>query len=542
MEVPMFRMKVLALGLVAVLAACGQNQTANAPAQGETVLNRGNPSEPDSLDHHFTTSTTEHAIIGELIIGLTTDDPEGKPIPGAAERWETSDDGLTWTFHLRDHNWSDGMPVTAEDFVYAWRRVLDPKTAAPYALILYDVKNARAVNGGQMPVEQLGVRAIDAKTFEVQLEHPAAYFPTLVKHMTAFPVPRHVVERLGREWSAAGNYVGNGPYSLVSWTPNDNVTLRKNPRFYDAANVKIDRVVFHAVNDDNAGLRRFRAREFDTLDGIPADQIDWLKANMPDVVHIMPAATVAALVMNQSRKPFDDVRVREALNLTYDRDTMTATIMRTGQSPAYSVIPPGIANYPGNVMQSFKEMSYPERVRRAQGLMQQAGYGPNRHLALTFSTGPTQDARRIGAAVQQMWREIYVDTTIEQFDGRVLYNNLNDGNYSVSPYGWHADFNDPYNFLFLFLSDNELNYARYKNPAFDALLQQSQGEQDLVRRGEILARAERMLLDDHVWIPTRYEIVENLVHPYVKGWITNIDDTNRTRWLSVERPAAAPGG
>src|SRR5215471_3731132 len=219
------------------LSACGdgnntktaQSGASNSGTAGEVVLRRGNAAEPSSLDPHFATGTWEDNVISDLLIGLTTDDASGRPIPGAAESWETSTDGLTWTFHLRNHQWSNGKPVTAGDFVYAWQRILDPKTAASYASILYVFKNAQAIASGKMKPEELGAHAIDDKTLELKLENPAPYLPELLMHMTAYPLDKEVVESKGREWTRPGTYVGNGPYTLSEWIPNDHITLIKNP-------------------------------------------------------------------------------------------------------------------------------------------------------------------------------------------------------------------------------------------------------------------------------------------------------------------------
>jgi oligopeptide transport system substrate-binding protein len=525
------------------LSACGdgsnnktaQSGTSNGGTAGEAVLRRGNAAEPTTLDPHFSTGTWEDNIISDLLVGLTTADAAGKAIPGAAESWDTSPDGKTWTFHLRDLQWSDGKPVTAGDFIYAWRRILDPKTAAPYAAILYGFKNAQAIASGKMKPEELGARAIDDKTVELQLENPAPYLPELLAHTTAYPVPQQVVEAKGRDWTKPDTYIGNGPYTLVEWIPNDHITLVKNPKFYDAASVKIDRVVYYPIADPDAGLKRFRAGELDTQDGIPTNQFDFVKSTMGPLLHSDPSAANGWLVINLQHKPFDDIRVREALNLAYDRETMAEKVVKIGQPPSYSIVPPGIANYPGGVEFSFKNTPYSERVKQAQQLMQQAGFGPNKHLQTSMATGPSPDAKRIAAAVQEIWRSIYVDTEIVQLDAQVYSSNLRTGNFDIAGYAWIADFNDPRNFLFLLLSDNELNFGHYKNPEFDALIKQSDQEQDLKKRGEILAKAEAIALKDVPWIPTRYQVTLNLVQPYVKGWVANVSDKNRSRWLSIDK-------
>lgn len=530
----------IAFAALLLLAGCGQNTATNKQgsaisAADSNTLRRANAAEPTSLDPDYTTAVNEHAIMGEMLMGLTTEGPDGNPVPGAATSWETSPDGLTWTFHLRDHQWSDGKPVTAQDFVYAWRRILDPKTAAAYASILYVFKNADAVNSGKMPPEKLGVRAVDDKTIEIQLENPAPYLPELMMHMTAFPLPRQSVDAHGKDWTQPGNYIANGPYVLSEWIPNDHITLVKNPKFYDAANVKIDKVVFYPTSDPDAALKRFRGDELDTLDIVPATQIGWVKANMGAMFHVEPYLATGFYVINVSRKPFNDIRIREALNLAYDRDTVAYKLLPFGEPPSYSIVPPGVANYPHGVELSFKSMPYEDRIKRAQELMREAGYGPDHRLKLTFSTSSSADARRVASAAQQMWGAVYIDAEISQLEAKIYSSNLQTGNFDVAAYGWVGDFNDARNFLFLGMSNNELNYGRYKNPAFDALIHQSDKEQNLAARGAILAAAEAMILKDSAWIPTRFQVTSNLVRPYVKGWVTNIKDVNRTRWLSIER-------
>ena len=504
------------------------------------MLNRGNGAEPKSLDPHHSEGTWEISIIGDMIVGLTTENAEGKPIPGAATSWETSPDGKTWTFHLRDHLWSDGMPVTAADFVFAWRRILDPKTAAAYASILYIFKNAEPINGGKMPVDSLGAKAIDDKTLVLELEHPAPYVAELMTHQTTYPVPRHLVEANGDAWTKPGTFAANGAYILAEWIPNDHITLVKNRKFYDAASVAIDRVIFYPTTDAAAALKRFRAGELDTQDPLPVSQIDYLRRTMAEDLQVTPYLGVSYLICNQTRKPFDDVRIREALNLAYNREIMTDKVIRLGEPPAYSFVPPGVANYPDGNAFAFKSLAYPDRIKRAQMLMREAGYGPENRLRTTLSTSTSPDAKRTAAVVQQMWKQIYVDVSILQNEVQVVYLNLQNGNYDIGGAGWIADFNDARNFLFLLMTNNGgLNYGRYSNPKFDALMQQSDEEPDPVKRGQLMAQAEAVAMNDYAWIPTLDLVTTNMVRPYVKGWLPNIRDFHRTRWLSIDERARA---
>ncbi len=528
------------------LAACGQSGTqtgvskSSADAPGIVIFNRGNAAEPGTVDPHLANANWENTIVGDVLMGLTTEDAKGEPIPGAAERWETSPDGLTWTFHIRDHQWSDGQPVTAGDFVFAWRRILDPKTAAPNAYYLYLIKNAQAVNTGKMPGTMLGVSAPDDKTLVVTLEHPTPYLLEFLNNLTTFPLPRHVLEAKGEAWTKAGNYVGNGPYILKEWIPNDHLTLEKNPKFYDAANVKIDRVVFFPTSDYVAALKRFRAGELDMQERLPSLEIDFLRANMPETLRNTPVLTTEYLVMNETRKPFDDVRVREALDLSIDRETLTSKIIKVGDVPAFGLVPPGIANYPGGVSFGFKSMPQPERIKRAQQLMQQAGFGPNKHLKTTLAIrSASADALRIPAAIQAMLRDIYVDVELVQNDGAVFYAKVQQGDFDIGMAGWGADFNDSTSFLDLLRKGNSNNFGRYANPKYDALLDQANIEPDLAKRGRLLAQAEQIALNDYAIVPTFFWVSGHLVRPYVKGWEDNAGDAHRTRWLSIDEQQRA---
>lgn len=533
------------------LFGCGDNGNTNTAAgsgggtapsstPGLVVLNRGNGAEPKTLDPHHTEGTWESNVVGELLLGLTTEDESANPVPGAALSWDTSADGKTWTFHLRDHQWSDGKPVTAQDFVYAWQRILNPKTAAQYASLLYIFKNAEAINGGKMPVESLAAKAIDDKTLQLELEHPAPYIPELLMHQTTYPVPRHLVEMQGEGWTKPGVYVGNGAFLLKEWIPNDHITIEKNPKFYDADNVKVDRIVFYPTVDADAALKRFRAGELDVQDPLPISQLDWLKTNMPDVLEIGPYLGVGYIVLNQMRKPFDDVRVREAMSLAYDRETMAEKIIRLGQKPAYSFVPPGVANYPNENSFGFKSMPYPERIKRAQDLMKQAGFGPDKRLSKSYNISTSPDAKRTAAVLQQMWKQIYVDVELLQSEVQINYTKLQNGDFDIGGAGWIADFNDARNFLFLLMTNNGgFNYGRYKNPKFDALMEQSDQEPDLMKRGALMSQAEAIALKDFAVLPTLFQVTSNLVRPYVKGWKANIHDFHRMRYISIDDAAKA---
>lgn len=524
---------------LAALAACALAACSpSAPHKGMT-LNRGNMGEPKSLDPDFVDLQLENNIVGDLLMGLVTEDREGRPIPGAAESWQTSADGKTWTFHLRRHLWSDGTPVTAHDFAFAWRRLLDPRTASNYAYNLWLVKNAEAVSAGRLPPAGLGIETPDDATFVVHLEHPAPYLPQLLTHETTYPLPRHVVEKFGTHWSTADHYVSNGAYRLKEWAPGDHITLVKNPKFYDAANVRIETLNYYPTPDSAAALRRLRTGQLDTQNPLPALQIDWLRANMATALQVHPYLGIAYLIANFSRPPLGDVRIREAVSLAVDRETIASRVYRLGETPAYGMIPRGIANYPWSPSLNFVSMPYAARLARAQDLMRAAGYGPQKRLELSFETIADPDAKRLAAAIQAMLKLIYIDVDIVQVDIQIHFANLQQHNFELAGSSWVADFNDATNFLDLLRwnGGKNNNYGNYRNPAYDALLDEAAQQTDIARRGAMLRQAEQIAMDDYAWIPIRFLVTRDLVQPYVSGWVSNVRNINRTRWLSVgERP------
>jgi oligopeptide transport system substrate-binding protein len=524
-------LRILAAALLVALAACSK------PADEGVVLNRGNSADIKSLDPAYIEGNWEAWLLGDVMMGLTTEGPRAAPVPGAATNWDVSRDGLTWTFHLRKHVWSDGVPVTSRDFLFAWRRELDPKTAAPYAYNLWVVKNAEAVSAGKLPPEALGVEAPNDATLIVHLEHPAPYLAELMDHQVAWPIPWHVYLKYGNAWARPEHHVGNGPYMVKSWIPNDHVTLVKNPRFYDAVHVRIDTVNYYAITDSEAALREFRAGQFDVQNPFPNDEIDWMRANMPEALKIVPYLGTAYIVMNVTHKPLDDIRVRRAINLAFDRESLTNRVRRIGEPPAYHIVPPGTANYPGGASLAFLTMPFSERLVKAQALMRDAGYGPAHRLRLSLLTSTNPDSKRAGAAALGMLAKIYIDLDLRSMESGVYLSTLQQHDFDLGFASWIADFNDASNFLDLLRTGAGENYGGYANKAYDALLDRAQQQTDLAVRGRMMKQAEQMALDDYAWVPVYFMVTRDVVQPYVKGWIPNIKDFNRTRWLWIDKSA-----
>lgn len=534
------RRKLLA-GAAGIGAATSLGACANARIVGFDKVNRTldicNQGEPLSLDPHKASGQWENNIIANMFLGLTTEDAFGMPIPGMAERWETSDDGLVWTFYLRRAVWSDGQACDAHDFEFAIKRILDPNTLAEYAAILYPIKNAQAVNAGEMAPSEVGVDALDDLTLEIRLEHPAAYLPQLLMHYTAYPVPKHVYEQHGDDWIKPQNVAVNGAYTLVRWWSNYIVHLEKNPLFYDAENVALEHLYFYPSNDVNAAARKVMSGEAGWSTRFPSNQVDDLRRALPGYVRIAPYLTCNYFSFNMTRPPFNDIRVRQAISMAYDRQFVAGQIYKTGETPAYSFVPPGIANYPGTARYRWADRPIAERKQEAERLLRAAGYGPNNPLRFSFSHRNTSDNPRVAVVAQNDWSSIapWVTVELRGTETQVHYANLRAKNFDAGDGGWIADYNDAKNYLYLLETrTGPQNYPGYSNARFDQLVHQSDFEPDAERRGQLMSEAEQLALDEAPICMSVFINSTNLVHPDLGGYEDNINDYHRARWFYIK--------
>jgi oligopeptide transport system substrate-binding protein len=520
-----------ALAAVATAALMG----ALSPASAEVVYNRANSGEPETLDTHKTSTVQESHILRDLLEGLVAYNAKGEATPGQASKWEISDDGKTYRFTLRDGiKWSNGDPVKASDFVFSYRRIMDPATGAKYANILYPIKGAEAANKGQAKVEDIGVKAIDDKTLEITLEQPTPYFLELLTHQTSLPVHPGSVEKFGKDFVKPGNMVSNGAYKLVEFVPNSHIKLAKNENYYDAKNVQIDTVMYYPTSDFAAMVRRYEAGELDTTDDLPADQMKSIKAKFKDQVHLGPWLGTWYLVVNSSKAPFNDVKVRQALAMGVDREFISEQIWGETMQPGYSFMPPGLGNAGQPAYADFKETSPIDREEKAKALLKEAGFGAGKPLKVEIRYNTTDNNRNTVVAVAEQWKQIGVETSFINTDGKTHFAHLRDGgDFDVARYGWIADYSDPNGFLFLLKSDNKgFNYGKYNNPEFDKLLDQGAKEMDLKKRAEIMNKAEAILAKDMPWIPIMYYGKSHLISPKIKGFEHNTRGVYPTRFLS----------
>ncbi|HVY04063.1 MAG TPA: peptide ABC transporter substrate-binding protein [Caulobacterales bacterium] len=528
------RLFLAAAAMASMLALGACEEAVRGVDRDHKILDIANGAEPASLDPHKANGTWEANIIGDMFVGLTTEDPWGRVTPGMATNWETSDDGLTWTFFLRDALWSDGEPVTAYDFEYAFRHIMDPKNLAEYASLLYVIHNGEAVNDGKLPPEALGVRAIDEKTLEIKLEYPAPYLPQLLMHQTTFPIPKHVVEKWGDEWIKPAHIEVNGPYKLVKWWSNYIIELKKNPLFYDARNVCLNQLYFYPTTDSDAVVRAFKNREYGWATRFPGSKYDILKKEMPKEVRAAPTLLTQYLSFNMTKKPFDDPRVRLALSEAIDREFIVRNINKSGYQPGYQFVPPGMPHYDNSAHLKFRGEPLAERRADAKRLLEEAGFGPNRHLSFEYSFRSGGDGPKIAVALQGDWREIapWVDVQLVPTETQIHYANLRVKKFDIGDGGWQGDYADPQNFLYLLQSNaGAQNYPGYSNPQYDALMEQANHELDPDARGLLMSRAEQIMLDDNPIVPLSIGASQNLVDSRITGYEDNISDVHRARWM-----------
>jgi oligopeptide transport system substrate-binding protein len=526
------------------VATAGLMATLMTSAASAVTLNMMNGSEPGSIDPHQASGDWENRIIGDYIEGLMTEDANAEAIPGQAESYTVSEDGLVYTFTLRDGiQWSDGTPVTAGDFVFAFQRLFDPATASDYAYLQYPIKNGSEIADGSVTdFNELGVKAIDDKTVEITLEGPTPFFLQALTHYTAYPVPKHVIEEHGDAWTQVENIVSNGPYTPVEWVPGSYIKSVKSETYWDAANVQIDEVNYFVQDDLAAALSRYRAGEYDILTDIPSDQAEWIKTNLPGQDYFAPFLGIYYYVINQEKEPFDNADVRKALSMSINRDVIGPDVLGTGEVPAYGWVPEGTANYEG--VEPYKPewlaMSYEERVAEAKAIMEGLGYTSSSPLAVQLKYNTNDNHQRIAVAISSMWEQIGVKTELFNSETAVHYDSLRAGDFEIGRAGWLLDYSDPSNTLDLLRSGIEQegtmnwgnNYGRYSNEEFDALMDQATTEQDLVARAALLGQAEKIAMDETAAFPIYWYIAQNVVSPKVTGFVNNASDIHRTRWLS----------
>ncbi len=502
------------------------------------VLYRGNGEEPQTLDPHLAEGVPTSTILRDLFEGLTTSEPDGRIVPGTAAHWDISRDGLTYTFYIDPAAaWSNGEPVTAQDFVWSWQRVVNPNTGAAYGRMLAPVKNAEAIFAGELEPDQLGVSALNDSTFQVLLDAPTPYFLGLLTHPTTFPVHRASLETHGSAHVRPGNLVSNGAYELADWRVRAQIDLVSNPHYRLADEVVIERVVFYPFEDESTEFNRFRAGDLHWTYQVPNNQFRWLQENMGEALMVAPWFGTYFFSYNLRRAPFEEnLALRRALSLAIDRTILTERVTRFGEIPTFGLVPPGLPDYEPPVPEEA-EWTQVEREAEARRLYQQAGYSEDQPLTVELRYNSSENHRKIAVAVSAMWKQVLgVRTRLINEEFRVFLQNRAQGRVTeVFRAGWIGDYQDAFTFLELFHSGHGRNDAGYNNPRYDRLLEQIAGERIPALRRNLMREAERLLMADQVILPTFVYVSKRLVDPRLKGWSENVMDHHLTRHMYLLR-------
>jgi len=503
------------------------------------VFHRGTGSEPDTLDPHRSEETSAAEILRDLYEGLTVEGPDGEIRPGVAERWQISEDGRTYTFHLRkDARWSNGDPVTAADFVAALRRSLDPATGTTYAQMLQPIEQADDILAGRSPPDALGVVARSDQTLEIRLKAPTPYLLQMLTHSATYPVHRPSLAEHGDQFARPGRLVSNGAYRLDEWIVQSHIRARRNEHYWDTANAQIDTVYYYPIEQPEAELKRYRADQLDFTESLPNARFGWLSDNMGDDLRVAAYLSTYYYLFNMTRPPFDDRRLRQALNMVIDRDVLVEKVTGVGEIAAYGFVPPGMRDY---TPQRFEWHAWPaeQRLSTARELYREAGFGPDAPLRFVIRYNTGENHKKLALALASMWKQaLGVEATLLNEEWKVyLQNRKNRSLWELLRFSWSADYNDPFSFAEIMHSTHGQNDTGFADARYDRLIEAAAIETDREQRRAMLEEAERLVLDAYPILPLYFYVTKHLVKPWVGGYRPNPLDHNYTKYLSIDTEA-----
>ncbi|PKR83839.1 peptide ABC transporter substrate-binding protein [Heyndrickxia camelliae] len=529
---------------ILLLSGCfsGQGNTSPKPSSngkggdsasaGPKILHLNNNEEPGSLHPGTAQGTHDSWILEGLFEGLTKKTPEGKIVPGMAESWETSKDGLTWTFHLKDGmKWSNGDPVTAGDFEYAWKYVLNPKTASEYAYQLYYLKGGEAYNSAKKNADlkaledKVGVKATDDKTLVVTLEQETPYFLDLTSFYTYYPVDKKVQEENPKWALEASTYVSNGAFKLADWKHKESMKLVKNENYYDKDKIKLDEVDFVQIANENTAWQMYKSGELDMVYPLPQDVQGQLMASKNPEFHNGPDLSTYYYNLNNKVKPFDNVKIRKALAMAINRKVIVENVAQGGQKPAYSIVPPGIPDVNGDYQENGGDL-FKEDVTEAKKLLKEglAEEGMSKMPEFTILYNTDEGHKKIAEAIQEMWRKnLGVNVKAQNVEFQVKIDREHAGDYQISRAGWVGDYVDPMTFMDLWVSNGSYNDAKWSNKDYDALIKKAKTSMDPATRMTAMHDAEKILMDEMPIIPIYFYTKPYALKSYVSGFFTPIN-------------------
>lgn len=524
-----------------LLAGCKQQETRVEQGSTRQVLHITNGTEPEDIDPHIVTGVPEHHIITALTEGLVSEHPETlEPVPGVAERWESNDELTVWTFHFRTNAvWTTGDPVTAQDFVDSFERILNPELGSKYTYMLYVMKGAEDYNTGKIKdFAEVGAKALDERTLEVTLNAPTPYFLSLLNHYTWFPVHIPTIKKhgplhgRGNQWTQPGNFVSNGPFRLKEWRLNDKLVVERSPSYWDVDNVKLEEIHFYAIVSSDTQEKYFRAGQMHNAYQIPSHKIATYKEKNPDLLHITPHLASYFYRFNTTRAPTDNKLVRKALAMAIDRKSLVENVTQGGQLPATFFTPPNTAGYTTTA-------GFEENIEEAKKLLKEAGYASGADVpTVEILYNTDENHRSIAEAIQEMWsKNLGVQSTLVNQEWKVYLDAQRELNYSVSRAGWTGDYPDPNTFLDMWTSWSQQNQTGWSNKDYDELIRKAGTTGDMAKRIEFFDAAEKILMDELPIMPIYIYTRVYLLDPSVKGWHHTILDHHPWKHVHLDTGA-----
>lgn len=535
--------KQLTFSLLAagILSAYSGAFAASVPA-GTTLaekqeLVRNNGSEPASLDPHKVESNVESAIIGDIFERLVSVRNDGSIEPRLAEKWENKGNTV-WVFHLRPGvTWSDGTAITAKDIVWSWQRLVDTKTASPYASYPGNmhIVNAAEIAQGKKSPDTLGVKALDDATLEVTLTQPNAAFLPMLAHTSLVPVDPVLIQRFGDKWTKPEHIVTSGPYKITQWVVNERIVAERNPRYWNNKETVINKVTYLPISSETADVNRYKAGEIDITSTIPVNQFAQLKKTMGSEVSVRPQLATYYYEFNTTKPPFNDPRVRKALNMALDKDIIADKVMAQGQRPAWVISQPEIG---GVKISSVDYASWPreKRLAEAKKLLNDAGYNESHPLSFNLLYNTMETHQRIAIAASSMWKKnLGVEAKLQNQEWKTMLDTMHNGNFDAVRYAWIADYDDASSFLNNFRTGDSENTSKYSNPAYDEALANAAKAKDLAGRGKYYQQAEDLLAQDVPAIPVYHYVKTHLVKPWVGGFAPDDLDHFFTKDIYIKK-------
>lgn len=513
-----------ALLMVGLFAAAAPTLAAQVPAgtalAEKQELVRNNGSEPSSLDPHKVESDVEFNIISDLFEGLVSVSPGGEIQPRLAAKWENRDNTV-WTFHLRPGvTWSDGTAITAQDIVWSWQRLVSPATASPYASYPGNmhIVNAQDIAQGKKTPDTLGVKALDDATLEVTLSQPNAAFLPMLAHPSLVPVDKVLVNRFGEKWTKPEHMVTSGAYKLSQWVVNERIVAERNPRYWDNADTVINKVTYLPISSEAADVNRYKAGEIDIVYTVPINQFTQLKKTMGDQLNVSPQLATYYYEFNTTKPPFNDPRVRLALNMALDKDIIAEKVLGQGQRPAWLISQPDIG---GVKLHNPDYASWPrdKRIAEAKKLLSEAGYNDSHPLVFNLLYNTSESHQRVAIAASSMWKKnLGVEAKLQNQEWKTMLDTMHTHNFDAVRYAWIADYDDAATFLNNFRTGDSENTSQYSNPAYDEALRNAAKAPDVASRGKFYQQAEDLLGKDVPAVPVYHYVRTHLVKPWVGGF------------------------